>query len=105
MVANHRCGGAKRGKIISLAFAASRASSAATAQVTRIEAANPAPKGQDLNRIVCEVDETTGTRLGARKICKTVLEWQDMRTQTRTNVEMVQRMATSTGCPNGVAVC
>ena len=54
---------------------------------------------------MCEVDETTGTRLGARKVCKTVAEWQDLRSQTRTNVEMTQRMATSTGCPNGTATC
>ena len=92
-------------KVFSSIFAVALSSSAATAQVTSIQAPNPAPKGQNLDKIVCEVAQTTGTRLGARKVCKTVLEWQDLRSQTRTNVEMVQRMATSTGCPDGHAVC
>ena len=64
----------------------------AFAQVTSIATSNPAPKGgQDLNKIVCEVDQTTGSRLGARKVCKTVLEWQQMRTEQREHVEGVQR--------------
>jgi len=67
------------------------ASSPALAQVTSISTNNPAPKGQDLNKIVCEVDQTTGSRLGARKVCKTVLEWQQMRTEQREHVEGVQR--------------
>ena len=94
-------------KTVSLFFALVLVSSTAAAQVTSIQSNNPAPKGgkQDLDRIVCEVDETTGTRLGARKVCKTVAEWQDLRSQTRTNVEMTQRLATSTGCPNGTATC
>ena len=90
-------------KAFSLALGAALMSSAAAAQVTSIQSSNPAPKGgkQDLNKIICEVDETTGTRLGARKVCKTVLEWQDLRAQTRTNVEKVQQQATSTGIPSG----
>ena len=89
-------------KVSILVLAASLAGSAASAQVTSLATANPAPKGgiQDLNKIVCEVDETTGTRLGARKVCKTVAEWQDLRTQHRGTLEQVQRMATSTGIPS-----
>lgn len=94
--------------IFTLAFAAALASSSAFGQVTSLEAANPAPKGsgdQDLDKIVCEVAQTTGTRLGARKVCKTVAQWQDQRRQHREGLEEVQRMGTSVGCPNGVAVC
>jgi len=67
------------------------ASSPALAQVTSVATNNPAPKGQDLNKIVCEVDQTTGSRLGAHKVCKTVLEWQQMRSEQREHVEGVQR--------------
>ena len=68
------------------------ASTPAFAQVTSIATNNPAPKGgQDLNKIVCEVDQTTGSRLGAHKVCKTVLEWQQMREEQREHVEGVQR--------------
>lgn len=92
-------------RMSTLVFAAALVSSAATAQVTSIATNNPAPKGgrQDLNRIVCEVDETTGTRLGARKVCKTVADWQDLRLQHRERVEEIQRMGTSVGCQEGQA--
>jgi hypothetical protein len=80
-------------------------SSPAAAQVTRMESNNPAPKGHDPNMVVCEVDETTGTRLGATKVCKTVLEWEQMRAEHRETVEQVQRMNTSVGCPDGQATC
>jgi hypothetical protein len=95
------CGGAKMTKFFTLALTAALASPAATAQVTSIGTANPAPKGdkQDLNKIVCEVTETTGTRLGARKVCKTVLEWQQLRNDVVTGVQKVQQQATSTGIP------
>ena len=85
-----------------LILAASAMSSAATAQVTSIGTANPAPKGgkQDLDKIVCEVTETTGTRLGARKVCKTVLEWQQLRNDVLSGVQKVQQQATSTGIPS-----
>ena len=46
-----------------------------------------------------------GTRLGATKVCKTVLEWQQMRTEHRETVEQFQRMNTSVGCPDGQATC
>jgi len=88
-------------KLFTLIFAAALSSSAATAQVTSIQTANPASKGQDLDKIVCEVAQTTGTRLGARKVCKTVLEWQQMRESQRHDLEEVQRMGTSVGCQEG----
>jgi len=76
-------------------------SSAAFAQVTSIEADNPSPKGQDLNKIVCEVQTTTGTRLDDHKVCKPVLEWQQMRREHREGVEAIQRQGTSVGCQEG----
>jgi hypothetical protein len=87
--------------LATLVLAATAMSSAATAQVTSIATANPAPKGghQDLDKIVCEVTETTGTRLGARKVCKTVLEWQQLRNDVLSGVQKVQQQATSTGIP------
>lgn len=77
------------------------ASTPALAQVTSMATNNPAPKGgQDLNKIVCEVDQPTGSRLGAHKVCKTVLEWQQMRREQRESVEGVQRNS-NTGKPAG----
>jgi len=75
-----------------------------TAQVTRIETNDPAPVRGDPDRIVCEVDQTTGTRLGARKVCKTVLEWQQMTREHRETVEQIQLLSTS-ACHDGRATC
>lgn len=73
------------------------------AQVTSIATNNPAPKGHDLNKVVCEVDQTTGTRLGVRKVCKTVLEWEQMRTEHRETVESYQQRNSGVGCQEGMA--
>lgn len=81
--------------VVSLAFAVTLVSSPAFAQVTSLQSANPAPKGQDLNRIVCEVEETTGSRLGARKVCKTVLEWQQLKREHRDTLEKFQQQNTN----------
>lgn len=46
----------------------------------------------ELERMVCERQEQIGTRLGARKVCKTVREWQEERRVQREDVERVQRV-------------
>jgi hypothetical protein len=66
------------------------AAAPAGAQVTRLESAIAAPKG-DYNRIVCEREETTGSRLGARRVCLTVLQWEEKRREHRESTEKVQR--------------
>ena len=44
-------------------------------------------KKSDLNRVVCEKQETLGTRLGTKKVCMTVAQWlefqNDVKDQTR----------------------
>ena len=69
------------------------------AQVTGLASSNPAPKGNDANKMVCEVEQTTGTRLGARKVCKTQAEWAQLREEHRSTLEKFQQQATSTGTP------
>ena len=87
-------------KVRVLALWALAASAPAFAQVTSIETSNPAPKGfGNPNQVICEVEQTTGTRLGARKVCKTRAEWEQLRAEHRDTLERVQRQATSTGIP------
>ncbi len=45
----------------------------------------------ELDRMVCEREEQIGSRLGARKVCKTVREWQEQRRVHREEVERVQQ--------------
>ena len=66
---------------------------AAAAQVTSIESANPAPKkSSDPNRIICEKVSRTGSRLEFEKVCMTALEWQQHRDGHRADVEDLQRI-------------
>jgi opacity protein-like surface antigen len=89
-------------KLICSGLAALTMSAASAAQVTSIQTANPAPKGNwNPNKIVCEAFETTGSRLGRRTVCKTALEWRDLTAAHREGVEELQRMGTSVGCQEG----
>lgn len=64
------------------------------AQSAPTQAAQPAKANakSDLERMVCEKEETIGTRLGARKVCKTVREWQEQRRVQREEAEKVQQV-------------
>jgi hypothetical protein len=73
----------------------------AVAQITSMQSNNPAPIKGDPNRMVCEVEQTIGTRLGARKICKTVHEWQELRMEHRETVATFEQRNTSVGCQEG----
>ena len=77
----------------------------AAAQISiETDRAAPAPAvkdGKDMNRIICERQQEVGSRLAAKKVCKTALEWQEERTANRRTLEDVQRQATSTGGPTG----
>lgn len=64
----------------------------AAAQTTPSSTAAPtAAPGKDPNRIICEKEDVIGTRLGAKKVCKTWLEWQQQRQEHRSSVEKVQQ--------------
>ena len=89
-------------KIYTLGFATSLVSSAAFAQVVSLQSDNAGPRGgQDLNKIVCETESRTGTRLDTRKVCMTALEWQRLRRDHREGLEAIQRQGTSVGCQEG----
>ena len=90
-------------KVIAVASALLIATAPANAQTggSALAIGAQTTKAKDPNRIICQKEETLGTRLGARKVCKTAQEWQDLRSQHRDNLEGVQRQATSVGPPSG----
>jgi hypothetical protein len=47
----------------------------------------------DVNKIVCKKEEKLGSRLGGKKVCLTVQEWEDMAKAARDDTEAVQRGA------------
>lgn len=73
-----------------IALVALALSAAAPAQVTSYETNKPAPMKGDPNKIVCEKEETLGTRLGAKKVCLTVSEWNELRQAHRERTEQIQ---------------
>lgn len=54
--------------------------------------------GKDPNEIVCEKQEVLGTRLTARKVCKTRAQWADERRLQRMEIEKAQM---NRGTPQG----
>ncbi|WP_294269529.1 hypothetical protein [Sphingomonas yabuuchiae] len=48
--------------------------------------AEPAPAPAKEKKI-CRVQETTGSRLGGKRICKTQAEWDEMAANARNDVE------------------
>ncbi|HWI77392.1 MAG TPA: hypothetical protein VNS53_09970 [Sphingomicrobium sp.] len=63
--------------------------SAAQAQVSYVSNNLPAKKG-DPNRIVCEQEEAIGTRLGGKRICMTVEQWNEKHNEHREFTERIQ---------------
>jgi len=49
------------------------------------------PAKTDVNKIVCKKQEQIGSRLGAKKVCLTVKEWQDRAAADRIETERVQQ--------------
>ena len=93
-------------KSLSLALAVVVATPAAAQITIETSSATPAPAavvkdGKDMNRVICEKQDQVGSRLSAKKVCKTALEWQIERTANRRTIEDVQRQGTSTGVPGG----
>lgn len=73
-----------------LAAAVVLIATAAPAQVTSYQTNRPAPVKGDADKIVCEKVETLGTRLGAKKLCLTVREWEALRKNDRDETERIQ---------------
>lgn len=59
-------------------------------------AAQPAPansKKSDVDKLVCQRQDEIGSRLNAKKVCMTVKEWQEFRSQNRESLERWQQSA------------
>ncbi len=56
--------------------------------------ADPTPPAakqiQDPNKVVCETQDVTGSRITTRRVCKTRAQWADLQLQDRQEIEKVQ---------------
>jgi hypothetical protein len=64
----------------------------ATAAIAQAPADAPQRSGpdNDPDQTVCVTETVTGSRLGARRVCRTRAEWAEHRSETRKVVEKVQ---------------
>ena len=63
---------------------------AAQAQTNPPAAGQQQAAGTNPNEIICQKLEVTGSRLAAKKVCKTRAEWADAQLQDRQELERVQ---------------
>lgn len=87
-----------------LAVSLSMLATAATAQgVTSIRSDAPAALKGEPDRIVCQKEEQIGTRLGARKVCLTVAEWNERERLHRQQIDRMQAgsCVPTAGCVKG----
>ena len=87
-----------------IAAAAVLISTAGPAQVTSYKSNNVTTIKGDPNKIVCRKEETLGSRLGAKKVCLTVREWQAREEADREQTEGIQAGVRTRceGCPDGL---
>jgi hypothetical protein len=81
---------AKRGAMLKLALASGLM--VATAAVSQAPADAPARSGpdNDPDQVVCVTETAIGSRLGARRVCRTRAEWTEHRSESRGVVDRVQ---------------
>ena len=82
-------------KTLPVLLAALFAAAPASAQLITIESSNPLPKpvdGGDLNRVICERVQRTGSRLEFDKVCMTALQWREHQQGHREDFEIIQRI-------------
>lgn len=80
-------------KVYCASFAAAMLAATAAPALAQ-STANSAPVNakpvENPNEIVCEKQETTGSRIGARRVCMSRAEWADRKLQDRQELERVQ---------------
>ena len=73
------------------ALAISQPSIAQTAAPSQTQPSTTAQTtGPDMNEVVCERQEVTGSRLVRKKVCMTRAQWASLRLEDRQAVEKVQ---------------
>lgn len=71
-------------------FAAAAPALAQAQQQQQPTQATANSNASDANRLICEKESETGSRLASHKICKTKAQWDDIRRDQRGETEHVQ---------------
>ena len=73
-----------------VAFAVSASGSFAQQSATQAPAVATSQAASRANEVICRKEEVTGSRLGAKKVCRTRAEWADAQLQDRRALERAQ---------------
>lgn len=57
----------------------------------------PAADTKDAAKVVCKTIPIMGSRIGGKRSCRTKQEWQDLKLQTRQQIEKVQQTWSKNG--------
>lgn len=74
--------------LLSVLFMSASATAGGTTDPAVAPATNPAES--DLDKVICKRQEETGSRLGARKVCRTRAEWKIEAETARTTMRRIQ---------------
>lgn len=71
--------------------------------ITSFKSSSIAPMKGNPDRLVCQKQEQIGTRLGARKVCLTVAEWNELERLHRQQIDKMQAgsCVPQAGCVKG----
>jgi hypothetical protein len=85
-------GGIVMSKFVALSVLIVLAAPALAQTASQTTAQNEAqPKSTSADKIICKTEETTGTRLGAHRVCATASEWRELAEQTQAAVQKIEQ--------------
>jgi invasion protein IalB len=75
---------------VMLVAAAAVGLTAPTLAQTPTQSSAAVQKPNDPNEVVCRKEESTGSRIGAKRVCMTRMQWADRQLQDRLELERTQ---------------
>ena len=88
--------------VAGLAFFASAATADPTASTTPVQAAAAPAATEDLDKVECRsLPPETGTRIGARRQCRTIRDWNELRDRAQKALNDVQSHGLQKTLPGG----
>src|SRR5438067_4836503 len=86
--------------VLMIALAAPAAAQITFQEPTTPPAPTQAKPANPNDKIICERQDEIGSRLGAKKVCKTAAQWEEERRTEQNDLQKIQQQGTGTS-PSG----
>lgn len=83
-------------RFVALAAATLIVAAPALSQTAAPAAAPTANAKPTKDKLICETQQETGSRLDRKRVCHTAAEWQSIKSQSRDAIEKYQQQSTGT---------